>query len=185
MNPLKKAIIFLILGVAALLIPGTIIKSFYAGWVVPNFVMMLVVFLAFYRGLPGDALLVFLLGLEQDLASLSLLGPWAGAYTVVFAVLTLFSRRIFIESGWVVFITVYAATLAADGIYLGMLSLVYGSLNFSSASLTTSLWEGLLSAACAPLIFSWLRRTLIEKETEARYLTPRASSTWRSNGGRI
>lgn len=185
MRFMRKAIAVLLLGVLALLIPGTLIKSISPGLVVPNFLLILLVFLAFYNGRPGDALLAFMLGLEQDLGSLSLLGPWAGAYIVVFAVLTLLSRRIFIESAWVVFLTVFTAALAADFLYLAMLALVYDAAAVTAASFSTALWEGLLSALFAPFLFPWLKRRLAGEDRESHLLTSGSAGMRRGGGGRI
>ncbi|NLF25230.1 MAG: rod shape-determining protein MreD [Deltaproteobacteria bacterium] len=182
---MRKGILVLLLGLLALLIPGTLIKSVNPALIVPNFLLILLVFLAFYRGEPGDAVLAFLLGLEQDLGSLNLLGPWAGAYIVVFGVLALLSRRIFIESRLVIFVTVYAATLAADFLYLGMLALVYEAEVVSSASLSTALWEGFLSALFAPLLFPLLRRWLVGDRREKQSRLSRGIAVRRDGGGLV
>ena len=114
MTFVRKMVLVLVLGLLAMLIPGTLIKSLAPSLAAPNLLLILMVYLSFYDGEPGDALLAFLLGLELDLDSLDLLGPWAGAYVLVFGVLVLLSQRIFIESAVVVLVTVFCAAVAVD-----------------------------------------------------------------------
>lgn len=158
MNFPRRFALVMVCGLAAMLVPGTLLKSLAPGAAAPNLIVILMVFLSFYDGRPTDALLAFLLGLMLDLGSLNLLGPWAGAYVAVFGVLVLFSRRIFIESPLVVFLTVFFAAVCCDFAQLGVLSLAYDGRAFTPAALSLAVWEGLLSGALAPFLFPLLRR---------------------------
>jgi rod shape-determining protein MreD len=162
----RKLFLILALGVVALLIPGTVLKSINPALVAPNFILILLVYLAFYEGRPSDAFLAFLLGLELDLGSLTLLGPWAGSYVIVFAVLVVFSQRIYIESRLVVFIVVFLAVVVGDFLYLGLLSLVYSARPMNGGALVTVLLEGVFSAFFGALLFPPLGRLLGRPERE-------------------
>ena len=156
---MRKAAFILLLGVLALLIPGTVLRTVFPQLVAPNLLAVLLVWVAFHEVSALGALLAFLLGLELDFCSGTLLGPWAGAYAAVFGLLVLSSKRIFIESPSVVFIAVFAAVLLSSGIYHVMLVLIYGAARLEVfGALTTALLEAGASAILAPILFHFVPR---------------------------
>ena len=163
---MRKSLLILLLGVLALLIPGTVLRTVFPELVAPNLMIVLLVWLAFHEISPGGAVLAFLLGLELDFCSGMLLGPWAGAYVIVFGLLVLCSRRIFIESAAVVFLSAFSASLLSALLYHVMLVLVYGAARLELSALSTAVIEAGLSAFLAPLLFHLARRSSPRQESE-------------------
>ena len=164
---MRKFLLILLLGVLALLIPGTVFRTVFPQLTAPNLLVVLLVYLAFYEASAVGALLAFLLGLQLDFCSGTLLGPWAGSYVIVFALLVLCSRRIFIESGLVVCLAVGIAALMTAFAYHVMLVLVYGMARVESAAISTALVEAGLSALLAPFLFFAVRWALPRQDLDS------------------
>lgn len=147
--------------VSALL--GVFLQSSALPWVlpdsfvVPNLMLAMVAFLAFYEVSPFGALLAFLTGLVLDLSSGVLLGPWAAAFVAVYGFLSVVSQRIFVESTLSVMSAVFAAALLSHVVYASLL--LQFSHNQDAAYLVSVsvLGEALFSAFLAPLVFYLLK----------------------------
>lgn len=161
MSQLRRFFLFLFLGFIAILVQGTFLRSLFPGYLVPNLLIVLLVYLGFYESNALGAVLAFLLGLQLDLCSELLLGPWAGSFVVVFCVLTLLSQRIFVESILVVFLACGLASLFCSLLYL---SLIYEFKPVGSQVWSLLLTEAVLTGAVGPLVFYPLRRGLRGKE---------------------
>lgn len=164
MAGLRKIAVVLLLGLVALFIQGTFLKSLAPGaMIVPNLFLVLVAFLAFYEVSVFGAILVFVLGIELDVASGLLLGPWAASFVAVYGMLSSISQRVFIESGLAIFLGVLCSCLMATFIYL---IIVYqfepsagGLLSYSMILVA----EAVFSAVLAPLIFRGLKIIMLDK----------------------
>ena len=62
----RRSVLVLILGLIAIFIQGTVLREVGPSWVVPNLLVILVVFLGFFEASFRGATLAFLLGLELD-----------------------------------------------------------------------------------------------------------------------
>ena len=113
----KRLILLLLVSLVLMLLQATLLKAFLPASLVPNLVTSIVVFLAFYEVTPAGAMFAFLVGLELDLFSGILLGPWAGAYTVVFILVSLLSQRIFVESSLAAGVAVMGSNFLVNIIY--------------------------------------------------------------------
>ncbi len=166
----KRAFQILSLGLIAILIQGAVLKSIFPSLIIPNLILILVVYLAFYEPTPFGSVLVFLLGLEFDLSSAKLLGPWAGAFVVVFILFSLLSQRLFVESVLAAIVVTFVAALVASGIY-GLLAREFNPAG--SHSIVNALVEALLTALCAPLLIRLLRKLYRRRESglPGRYVT--------------
>ncbi len=157
---MRKFAVILLLGALALIIPGTVLRTLAPDIITPNFIVALLVFVAFYENNPLGALSAFCLGLEMDICSGVLLGPWAASFIVVFSLLVACSRRIFIQSGLVVFLSVGLATVLSTLLFYLMLLFVYGRFSFGSDAIGTLLIEAALSAVLGPMLFSGFKRVV-------------------------
>ncbi len=121
-------------------------------WLVPQCLVVSVVFLAFYECSIVAALMAFVLGLLLDVASGLSIGPWAGAYVFVFGFFTLLSQRLFIESRIV--------ALVASGVATIMATLVFCLLGVNAASIGFGqlFGQGIVTALSAPLVFPILHK---------------------------
>lgn len=144
-----------LLGFVAIFLQGAVFKFLMPGMIVPNLHVVLAVFVAFYDPSSRGAMLVFLLGLQSDLASGILLGPMAGALVVIFALVTLVSQRVFTEAVIAAAAAVFVTTFLARAIFI----LLMNQFSFVAPLATWALfWEAVLNAALTPLVFYWLKR---------------------------
>lgn len=152
----------LVLGLLLILIQGTVLMAFLPAYLVPNMVVSLVVFLAFYENTAFGAVLAFLLGLQMDAYSgqLLLVGPTAGAYVAVFGLIASLSQRIFVDSAIAVFVVTFIAGVASTIIYT---ILVY-EFNKQGVSLIPLAIPGAFLTACVtPFLFRILRFLFVRK----------------------
>jgi len=163
---LRKIVLILVLGLLALFIQGTLLKSLEPAFmIVPNLFLVLVCFLAFYEVSVLGAVLAFVLGLELDIASNLLLGPWAASFIAVYGMLSSISQRVFVESVVAVFLGVLCSCILATFIYLVIVFQFQPTVgNLLSYSLTLMV-EALLTAVLAPLIFAGLKVFLLPRSS--------------------
>lgn len=166
-NVLRRVCFTLAFGLIFVFLQGTLLKAFWPGMIVPGLSLVLVVFLAFYETSILGAVLAFLLGLELDLFSGVALGPWAGAYVLIFGLLSMFSSRIFIESPAAIAFTVLVSSLVSNIVFMLIIAQVDHSVLVVSWALFV---EALLTALfCVPL-FAIFRRTLLSAPGPGRRL---------------
>lgn len=123
-------------------------------WLIPQGVLICVVFLAFYECSVAGALAAFVLGLLLDSSSGVLLGPWAGAYIVVYAVFSFVSQRLFVESLGVAMVVVASAAVLSGVIFL-LLAFEYQAVTREDFGML--LGQALSSALIAPVLFKALK----------------------------
>jgi len=124
-------------------------------WLLPQGLIACVVYLAFFESSVAGALLAFACGLLLDLTTATVLGPWAGAYVLVYALLSFMSPRLFVESAVVTMLVAGVTSVFAGSVYL-FLAFEYQAL--SREDLVMLLGQGLSSAVVAPMIVSVLGR---------------------------
>ncbi len=158
---LKKTLLTLIFGFIAVLLQGTLFGTFIPKTFIPNFALILVVFISFYENSVFGSFLAFLVGLEVDFFSSNVLGPWAGASVVVFGCFSMLSRRVFVESALTAMFAVFVSAVGANILYLMLLYRFkpQGSDIFSFQLLINSF----VTALFGPLIFKWLRKVYIKR----------------------
>jgi rod shape-determining protein MreD len=150
----RRFLLFLALGFVAIFVQGTLFREIAPHAVVPNFLLLMIVFLGFFEATIRGATLVFLLGVELDFASGLLVGPWAGAFIVSFGILASLSQRIFIESPLASVLAVFAGSIVSNFVYF---VLVYEFHPSVTEVAPFSLLESALNALCAPFVFALLR----------------------------
>jgi rod shape-determining protein MreD len=121
----------------------------------PQGLLVCVAFLAFYEFSVVGVVTAFLLGLLLDMSSGVALGPWAGSYTIVYAVFAFLSQRLFVESRLVAMVVVLVATLLAGGAFLALAS---GNQSLALNDALTLVGQGGASALITAPIFSFLAR---------------------------
>lgn len=148
----------LLLGLAAILIQGTVLRGIAPSLVMPNLMVILVVYLAFYQQNLLGVFTAYLLGLEFDFCSGKLIGPWAGAFVATYAAIHALSFRMFIESGFSAFFTAGIASVVANSVYL---LFALDSTQLSFGMFLEILIEALLTGALAPFVFVGLKWILV------------------------
>lgn len=160
---MKRFIVFFILGLLFVFLQSAFLASFLPQFLIPNLILTLVVFLSFYETSVFGVVLAFLLGLQLDLYSASILGPWAGASVAVYGIFASLSQRIFIESVFSVFATVFAAVLINNFVYLIIVAEFKNTQTLLWAILKGSPLQALISSLCALLVFRLLKRLTQER----------------------
>lgn len=145
----------LILGLFLLLFQGLLYHLGVPSWFIPQGLLVCAVFLAFHECTWWGAVCAFILGLLVDMSSGVVLGPWAGAYTLVYLFLTVISQRLFVQSMLVSMSAVAFSAVLGGGVFL-LLAYEYQSL--SSEDFVTLLGQGIASACATPPIFAVLGR---------------------------
>lgn len=161
MASINRTIVVLFLGLVAILIQGTVLKSFMPEVPAPDFLLIIVVFLAFYDASVLGAILAFLLGLQFDLFSEMLLGPRAGSLVIVYGVLAALSQRLFVESVFAAFVSVFLSSVMNSIVYIILISDAKPAHTYF---LYISLIEALFTALLAPFMFRLLKRIFHRKQ---------------------
>jgi len=156
----RRSLLVVIVGLIAIFVQGTVLRAIGPDWVVPNLLIIIVVFLGFYEASVRGATLAFLLGLELDFANGLLVGPWAGAFVVSFGILASLSQRIFVESPLAAVTAAFGCSIISDVVYF---TLVYEFHPAVTVIVPFSVAEAALNAVLAPAIFGVLRMALIPR----------------------
>ena len=118
----------------------------------------LILILVFYTGFTirdvRGLLLSFFLGLLNDFATGLVVGPWAGAYTVVYTLLALISQGVFTEAISTIVVGALVANVVATSTYV---LLSFSFTGGSSAAVFGVIVESLVTAIVAPVIFAFIR----------------------------
>ena len=160
---LRSAVVYVLAGGLALLLQTTLLHSLTGGRAIPDLILILCVYLGLYEHSVGGVATAFLLGYLLDAFSGSLVGLNAFAMTIVYTVVYLFARRLWMDNTFssiaMVFLATFlkgAAVLAALAIYLSIDRLTVGAAQILFA-------EALLAAVLTPPVFSllgWEKRLL-------------------------
>ena len=154
----KQVLYPLALALLGLLIQGALLRFILPDFTIPNLVLVLVVFLGFFEASPLGAVLAFVIGLGADLCSGVAIGPTAGAYSAVFGVIVALSARLFVDSALAIGISVFLSSIVGNLVFL--LLGYHFSLTVGSGA-SAIVWEAILSAGIAPVLFPFLKRVLL------------------------
>ena len=152
---LRRTLFIMLLGLLFLLAQSCFrYFSVPMGFAAPNLMLILVVYIGFHEVSALGAVLAFLLGLQFDLASENLIGPWAGTFVFIFGILASMSQRIFVESAMSAFLSMICASIVSNLLYLVM---TYHSEFNRSRGVWDLLMEALITGLAAPLVFKLLK----------------------------
>lgn len=166
MNKLVITISIFIFGLITIFLQGSLLRAVLPDFLIPNLVISLVVFIAFYENSPFGALLAFILGIEIDLYSGSphLIGPSSGALVLVYGVTTSLSQRVYVESAFAVLIMSAISSVLYSLIYsLLVFEFNDSSVRYFSMSVSNAIVTGLVT----PLVFRILNISKIIKRNAA------------------
>jgi len=150
-----RLLICFFVALVLLSIQGVLHNTGCPAWLIPQGLLVSVVFLAFYEFSLAGVVMAFLLGLLLDMSSGILLGPWAGSYVAVYALFAFLSQRLFVESALVAMLVVALGTLLAGIVFL-LLAFEYQALTREDVVILGG--QALTSAAVAPVIFRFFSR---------------------------
>ncbi len=144
----------------SLVLQGVVLHAALPAYMIPNFVLVLVVFIGFYEVSVLGVVLAFLCGILFDLFSGTLIGPWSGSFVFIYVLLALFAQRLFTHSKSTVIISVFIANIISTTLYFALL---YQFQPLRGSLFSVSVIESLSSAVVAPFVFMLLNRILIAK----------------------
>ena len=163
MSKIRTSLWVLLVGLIAIFIQGSVLKSILPDFLVPNFLISIVVFLAFYENSPFGALLVFILGIQFDLylGHPLLVGPSAGSFVAVYGLLSSLSQRLFVESGFAIFfVTLFSAILNSMVHAVLVFEFNSSAVRFLSSSLITAFITALVTPFMFRFLGTFLRRNV-------------------------
>lgn len=163
----RKTGIILFTAIVTLCIQLSIFGNFFPKWFLPNFALILAVFLGVFEPTFVGALLAFCVGLIFDFASGDILGPWSGACVSVFGLLSQGARRLFVDTALLAGVLVFCASLFGFVVYLLLLrqlTIYWGDFSYQLFG------SALASALCSPLIYPLFRRYFKRQIGVSRYL---------------
>lgn len=160
----RKIFVTLILGLLALLVMGSVLKPLFPDAFVPNLTVVILVYLAFFEVNALGVFLAFMIGLEMDLCSAGLLGPWAGVYVLVYFLLYLSSKRIFIESFLALLIAILAASLTAVIFHHCFIMIIQGKQVMDAGVFFEALKTSLITALLGPFLIRMFRRFPLKRK---------------------
>lgn len=129
--------------------------------VLPNCILILVVFLAFRDPSAKGAILAFILGLMLDFSSGILVGPLAGSMVVVYGTLVVFSQRLFVDSTVAGMVTVFVSSIIGQVVYLIM---VFEFRPANTSAISLALIEAGVTALFSPLILAIAKFLFLRRE---------------------
>lgn len=145
----------------AIFLQSTFLKYILPEHAVPDFCLLFVVFLAFNEGSAFGAVLAFLVGLLFDLSSGLIIGPWSASFSAGYALLSLLSRRVFLDSLPAAFLVVLMTAIFCNAIYVGLLF----EFRPGGIDVISFLLESLSTAIFAPFVMRFLTFLLVRKFT--------------------
>ncbi len=155
---MKLTLIFSLFCLIGLYIQGTLIKALAPGAVVPDFIIVLVMFVALnfpsVLGIVG----AFALGLAADFASGIFLGPNAAGAVCVFMFTAFVAKKVYAENFIAIAILGFLCSLAKTATVVLLLSL-YVNVDVISGNTVTVFVEALLTAIVSPIVMKLLQFT--------------------------
>lgn len=141
----------------SLILQGVVLHSVLPAYMIPNLLLVLVVFIGFYEVSVLGVVLAFSCGFLFDLFSGTLIGPWSGSFVFIYVLLALFAQRLFTRSSSTVIISVFIANVISTTLYFALL---YQFQPIRGSLFSVSVIESLSSAIVAPFVFLLLGKLL-------------------------
>ncbi|MEY4667704.1 MAG: rod shape-determining protein MreD [Pseudomonadota bacterium] len=152
---MTKGLLSLLYALVAIALQGILGHLGLADRFIPQFLVIFVVYLSFAEVNAFGCLMSFVVGLLLDFSSAVLVGPWAGSFVVIFCVLALLSRRLFIDSGLAAMVITFVSVVVAN-ILFSLFGDEYPVLTWEYPQKV--LGQALATALVAPILLGFLAR---------------------------
>lgn len=164
-----RAVAILVVATAvAVILQTTILQALPYVSVVPDILLVLCVYLGLYQHNVGGAFGAFILGYLEDGVSGSAAGLNAFAMSLIFLLIYLTSRRLWVENVISQVVVVFLAFMVKAAAVTILLA-IFASFDSGWGLVVGSLFlQGLVTAAAAPIVFALLKRTRRPSEAFAR-----------------
>ena len=156
---MRAGVLFALFTVAALLLQTTLLPLVSVGRATPDLLLIMCVYLGLHQHTVGGAVGAFFLGYLQDVFSGPVVGLNAFGMCLVFTMVYLTSRRLWVDNAISKVVVVFLASVLKTLAILVLLALFMSVEGLSNSVLRYLLIEAMLAAILSPAIFAVLART--------------------------
>ncbi len=153
---MRRVAVILLVGLAAVVVQSTILPLLPLGPALPDLLLVLCVYLGLYIHSPAGALGAFAIGYIEDAFSGSLPGVNAFAMTIVFLLVYLTSRRLWVGNALSRIVLVFLASLVKAAAMMLVIGAFLSLDGLWQTVMKYILAEAALAAALSPPIFAVL-----------------------------
>jgi len=156
---MRTAMQFALIAAIALLLQTTVLPLAAVGRATPDLLLIICVYLGLHQHTVAGAVGAFLLGYLQDAFSGSIVGLNAFGMCLVFTVVYLTSRRLWVDNAISKVVVVFLASLLKTMAILALVALFLSVEGLWHTILGYLLMEAALAAVLSPAVFALLART--------------------------
>jgi rod shape-determining protein MreD len=156
---MRAGILFALFAIAALLLQTTFLPLAAIGRATPDLLLIMCVYLGLHQHTVGGAVGAFFLGYLQDTFSGSVLGLNAFGMCLVFTIVYLTSRRLWVDNAISKVVVVFLASVLKTLAILALVALFMSVDGLSNSVLRYLFIEAMLAAILSPAIFAILAYT--------------------------
>ncbi len=164
---MRGGVLFVVIAVAALLLQTAVLPLFAIGRATPDLLLIICVYLGLHQHSVAGAVGAFVLGYLQDTFSGSVVGLNAFAMCLVFTMVYLTSRRLWVDNAVSKVVVVFLSALLKT-VAIFALAAVFMSVNGGWQTMLGYLFiEAVLAAVLSPAVFAVLAQTqmtVVEEE---------------------
>jgi rod shape-determining protein MreD len=155
----RAAFLFAVIAATALLLQTAVLPAAALGRATPDLLLIMCVYLGLHQHSVGGAVGAFLLGYLQDAFSGSVIGLNSFGMCLVFTVVYLTSRRLWVDNTISKFVVVFLAAVLKTVALLVLAALFMSVERWQHAVVGYLLIEAVLAAMLSPAVFAVLAQT--------------------------
>ena len=156
---MRTAILYGAIAVGALLLQTSVLPQVSGGRATPDLLLIMCVYLGLHQHTVAGAVGAFFLGYLEDAFSGSLVGLNAFGMSLIFAIVYLTSRRLWVDNAISKIVVVFLASVLKTVAVLILVALFLSAEGVWRTMLGSLLIEGLLAAVLSPAVFALLAHT--------------------------
>ena len=156
---MRAGILFALFAITALLLQTTILPLASIGRATPDLLLIMCVYLGLHQHTVGGAVGAFFLGYLQDTFSGSVVGLNAFGMSLVFAIVYLTSRRLWVDNAISKVVVVFLASVLKTLAILVLVAVFLSVEGLSNSVLRYLFIEAMLAAILSPAVFALLAHT--------------------------
>jgi rod shape-determining protein MreD len=156
---MRPPVLLTIIVIAALLLQTTLLPLTSVGRATPDLLLIICVYLGLHQHTVAGAVGAFVLGYLQDSFSGSVVGLNAFGMSLVFALVYLTSRRLWVDNAMSKIVVVFLASVLKTGAMLGLIAIFLSAVNLWHTVVQYLLIEAALAAVLSPAVFALLAFT--------------------------
>lgn len=156
---IRPSLLFALVAVAALVLQTTVLPVASIGRATPDLLLIMCVYLGLHQHTVGGAIGAFVLGYLQDAFSGSVAGLNAFAMCLVFSIVYLTSRRLWVDNAVSKIVVVFLASVLKTAAIFALVAVFMSIDAVWRTMLGYLLIEAMLAALLSPAVFAVLART--------------------------